>query len=640
MTSINALRASTWLTGLLLCPLLNAQSLSSLAVFGDNIADPGNIPAYLEAANAAGLGPFDSNFPPSPPYSANRYSNGPVAAEYLATLFGLPPSAVDNLAVGNAFSDQLPVSLAGGALIGNGSAIPMPIGRELTPLNNTDVNSQVNLYLSQTGTIDSDALMLVYASANDGALALNTVALLGLDGAAAGAVIQSGAVANGHNTVAAARLLADAGARQIVLATLPDIGQTPAAMAGGLAGVTAATAFSQITNATLAAEANQLAQDTGAVVWLFDSTTLLNDIVSNPAKYGLSNVDVPCLALVECASSPALADQFLFWDAFFPTTRVHDISARAIADTVNAPKTLAAQGETARLAMQSFTHQLLPVRTPAASTLSVGIERHRIDRDGERFAFGFDSTIRRLRIGADLVGDTGWSARMNLAVDDGDSDLDGIDAGFDLDSIRIGASVSYQRDRWRWSLAAAYSDDEHDRIVRHTQVVDQIATASADGDSLQLIAELGTQWQTNAWTWLPSIRLAHASSDLSGYSETGATALEQQVDGRQSEMDYVEIAVNVLPRQTDPTAAFTPYAGLSIRQSISDHEQRIDSRLISLPEVTRRLQIAAPDELAVQLVLGARIRLNEQWQLDMSGHYLDADRLSQSSVGAQLSYRF
>ena len=62
------------------CGGAGAQQISGLGVFGDNIADPGNIPGYLQAANNAGLGPFDANFPPSPPYSANRYSNGRVAA--------------------------------------------------------------------------------------------------------------------------------------------------------------------------------------------------------------------------------------------------------------------------------------------------------------------------------------------------------------------------------------------------------------------------------------------------------------------------------------------------------------------------------------------------------------------------------
>ena len=123
-------RTRTLLLLMALWPLFaGAQAIQALASFGDNVADPGNIPAYLAAGNAAGQGPFDTNFPPSPPYFGNRFSNGPIAVEYLAGLLGVPAGGIDHLGVGNAFSAPLPVILTGGTIVGNGSAIPAPVGR-------------------------------------------------------------------------------------------------------------------------------------------------------------------------------------------------------------------------------------------------------------------------------------------------------------------------------------------------------------------------------------------------------------------------------------------------------------------------------------------------------------------------------
>ena len=63
----------------LLACCTNAGSFSYIAVFGDSLSDNGNLYTALSGA-----------FPPSPPYFAGRVSNGPVAVEDMASLFGSP----------------------------------------------------------------------------------------------------------------------------------------------------------------------------------------------------------------------------------------------------------------------------------------------------------------------------------------------------------------------------------------------------------------------------------------------------------------------------------------------------------------------------------------------------------------------
>lgn len=615
-----------------------AQQISGLAVFGDNIADPGNIPRYLSAANAAGLGPFDANFPPSPPYAGGRFSNGPVAPEYLAGVLGVAPGSVANLAVGNAFSDQLPVILAGGVLIGSGSAIPGPIGRGLFPLNGTDVSSQVRQYLSLVPNPGADDLMVVYASANDGALALNTAALLQLPPDQASLVIQGGALANAVNTAASARALIDAGARQVVLVNLPDIGRTPAAAAGGLSGIAAGTAFSLLTNQALAAAAQGLNDQTPAVVSVFDAFSLLADIVANPGKYGLSDVTNPCLLVAECAANPALADTFLFWDPFYPTTAVHAITAAALADTVNAPKTLAAQAEVGRYGAERFVQGLLSAPVAERNGAYALVERLDWSRDGETFSFGYDSQLTRITLGVQHQGADGVRLGAALAVDRGDVDLNGLPAEFDFDSERIGLRAGLVREAWSADLLLAASQDDYDDISRVTGVAGQVARAQTSGDTFSAVAQAAWHLGGGDWAWHPLLRLGYTEADVDAYDETGAVALAQSVAGREAQSTWGELGIQFL-RATDQR--LRPSAALYYRAEISGDAQVVDSRLVSLREVTRSLHLTAPDDDYLRLELGLDWRVSDA--LDVGLHAQAANgaaRLDGWSAGLRMDYRW
>ena len=57
-------------------PVAEASPISALIVYGDSLSDNGNLFAAV-------------GFLPAP-YASGRFSNGPVAVEYLATMFGVP----------------------------------------------------------------------------------------------------------------------------------------------------------------------------------------------------------------------------------------------------------------------------------------------------------------------------------------------------------------------------------------------------------------------------------------------------------------------------------------------------------------------------------------------------------------------
>src|SRR5262249_49410900 len=64
--------------GLALAVPIGASAYSQLTVFGDSLADAGNVFLFSQGA-----------FPPSPPY-AQRLTNGPTALDVMAAQLGLP----------------------------------------------------------------------------------------------------------------------------------------------------------------------------------------------------------------------------------------------------------------------------------------------------------------------------------------------------------------------------------------------------------------------------------------------------------------------------------------------------------------------------------------------------------------------
>lgn len=575
-----------------------AQEFSSLAAFGDNISDPGNIPGIIEQGNALGLGPEEPNFPPSPPYFGNRYSNGLVAAEQLPNLLGIAPESVSNFSVGNAFSAPLPVDLAGGILLGNGSSIPGPIGRGIEALNGFDIQSQVKLFLEDNPVLNENDLMLVYASANDGALALNTSALLQLDLASAVQVINAGAMANAVNTAASAQMLIDAGARHVVLAALPDIGRTPAAMAGGLSGVQGATLFSQVTNSSLAAEAVKLNENTPAVVYVFDSFTLSQDITDNPEKYGFLNADAPCLFIDECVSAATeFQNQLFFFDEFFPTEAGHRIAALALADTLFAPTTIASQVEVARVTSERFARKLLSVPSAEGeSSAIIGVDIYDLDRSGELEAAAYDAGMVRVDFGASLALDERNALSFLVALDEGTVDTKNGLSRYDFFAVRLGAGLQHRSELLNLSAVAGVSFDDFAQIERDTLVANQTAVGETDGISVPLLVEAKKPIALEALTFSPLVRLGYTYSEVDAYTETGATALEQIVKKRDSDSLYTEVGAEAEGTWDTEHATFKLRTKGYYHTTLNNSDQSVETALVSVEDVVRRFSVEAPDE--------------------------------------------
>jgi phospholipase/lecithinase/hemolysin len=273
------------------CVVLMSASLSNLThaaytqmiSFGDSLSDRGNV--FLATGGTV----------PSAPYASGQFSNGDVWTARVASALGVTSVA----------------SNAGGTNYAYGGARTFTGGGGSVPTT----QDQVNGYLASTSNVaDPNALYTIWTGGNDinGVLGGDPLANFGTAATTVGTIAQA---------------LVDAGAQNILINNLPNLGLVPGVTAAGPAAVAGATSFTTTFNSILA---GAVASVTGtADITLLDAFTLTSNIVANPAAYGLTNVTDRCLAadnVTECANP----DDYLFYDDLHPTAAGQQLIADAV----------------------------------------------------------------------------------------------------------------------------------------------------------------------------------------------------------------------------------------------------------------------------------------------------------------------
>ena len=299
---------------LLLLPLaapVRAAPYTALYAFGDSLPDVGNV--FTATGGAL----------PAPPYADGQFSNGPVWVQGLASALGVAP---------------LRPSLQGGTNYAYGGAQSGTTAvHAANPTDLTGAAGQIAQYLAATPTSDPGALYTIWVGSND----LRSIGGANLPSAQVGAALGQ-VVANVDGAIAA---LAADGARNVLVVTVPDLGLTPAARAGGPAAQAGATALAAGFNSLLRSgggpllSLGALAAQFGIRLSVLDSFALLDQAAANPAAFGFTNVTDPCLVgAAVCAPTRAGQNQHLFWDDLHPTAAGHALIAQAALAALDVPE--------------------------------------------------------------------------------------------------------------------------------------------------------------------------------------------------------------------------------------------------------------------------------------------------------------
>jgi phospholipase/lecithinase/hemolysin len=300
----------------------------SIYVFGDSLSDTGNV---LLLTGGLGISPaVPPSTSPNATFYQGRFSNGPVAVEYLwqsltgnnsatlapsLSLMSLPRKAGISFAYGGSGSGQSNVTPGG-------FVVPGVLGQ---------VDAFRNLPRRQS--TDPKALYVIWTGANDYVLGLTT---------------NPGVVVG--NIVVAIQSLYALGARNFLVPNLPDLGLSPLVQASGSA--PQLTLLTKVHNALLAPALDLMAASLpGARIVRLDVFALTEKslasgavVASPPALAYLfpSSGAEACLFVsypVLCPDvdfNAPLPLPFLFWDAQHPTTLAHGAIGGAMLDALTA----------------------------------------------------------------------------------------------------------------------------------------------------------------------------------------------------------------------------------------------------------------------------------------------------------------
>jgi len=298
----------------------SALLFSSLVIFGDSLSDSGNNAIALPALGLPGTTPVPisgNTFIPTLPYASGVYTNDMVWAQTFASALGLSAAP----------------SLAGGTDFAFAGARTGPIDPALPQVSTfpPSLLTQEAFFLGATGGVaPGSALYVVAGGGNNARDALGAIEANPTPGNIS-QTIAATAASFAADIVANVSALEGAGAKNIVVWDVPDVGKAPAILADGLG--------ASILGSTLAAAMNTALL--GAIggdsnVKLFDLFGLVDSVVANPGAFGLTNVTDACAQFVNCNPS-----QYFFWDGIHPTSAGQGILSQAMLRTIPEPATLA-----------------------------------------------------------------------------------------------------------------------------------------------------------------------------------------------------------------------------------------------------------------------------------------------------------
>lgn len=301
-------------------------------IFGDSLSDSGNIFRATGAVQA-----YQEIFsldlpvtPASPPYFEGRFTNGLTWADNLAADLGLELTPSTELSL---LDEDLPI--ASSVTVADETLTVSPFFNGATTTNSVNfafggaqlgefgagefgdaipgVSTQVDFFLKDqqqaNQSADPDALYVIWGGAND----YQTVA-----DADPQAVVK--------DLETAVEDLYEIGARNFLIADLPDLGQTPRATSA-----TAPVDSSTLTdltsqhNSLLASTVSDLDNSLAdAELITLPVNQLFEEILANPKEYGLTNTSESFLDPDTLTPNGKASDEYLFWDSIHPTATVHE----------------------------------------------------------------------------------------------------------------------------------------------------------------------------------------------------------------------------------------------------------------------------------------------------------------------------
>ena len=439
--------------GALLCFGMSAASadelrFDNLFVLGDSLSDGGTYSQGVQAGGGGLLPAIQYRFLTNAPDGSSL-----TYAGFLGNQLGL--TVAPNVFSAVPLAGLAEVPLGGTNYAEGGSRItdPVGIGNNISlGITTLPMVTQVDRLLADKPVLDANDLVILWGGSNDVFSQFGAVAAAAITPTIAAANMAQAAV----ELAAQVDRVRAAGAENIIVVTVPDIGQTPFGLSLGTAGAGLQTTLANAFNAQLTASI------AGNAV-IVDSQKLLGAVQADPVKYGFT---APGAALVPACSDSSLlcvqglnasADSELriFADGVHPTTSAHALFGQAAFAGLQAATQTGAIPVATMTALRqqslSIESRLNPTvlsytdedgnrmrRDVGQFDFFAGFEVARYESDAQQVTPGLEGTTRVARFGFDVPVTSNATLGMGLSLDRGEVTFDGGRGGFDSDLI-VGA---------------------------------------------------------------------------------------------------------------------------------------------------------------------------------------------------------
>lgn len=595
---ISAITA-TLLYSLFPCPVL-AQRIDGVTTFGDSLSDNGN------AFRATG-----GIFPASPPYFNGRLSNGPVWVEGVVSGLNLSATS-NNFAFGGATS--------GSTNIASTATVTLP-----------GLATELDVFLQATPRVNPNQLFVVWAGANDYLLAGQT----------------NPAVTVGNLSTAIQRLT-NAGATQLVVPNLPDLGRIPV----GLADPVQSAGLSQLSaghNSLLRASLQTLSQNNPNIsIVPTDIAALFNAAIANPARFGLTNVTQPCLDTTT-GTVCATPDTFLFWDTFHPTAAGHRLIGAYALDTIRAPQTIAPQVESVlsntRRQTRALDGRLFALRTatqPAERKLAVFVngDLNTGDRQTTNNSTGFNLDAQGITVGADYPITDNMTLGLAVSTTNSNNQLSNNQGKVGVNSSAVSIYGTYNQDKLYTTALINYGWDNFDLTRRINVTGFSQANAKPSGNQFSARISGGYDFDFNKLSIGPIAGLRYTKVNINGYTEQNGDILNLKVNPQEADSLLFDLGVQASYPIQAAFGTLSPYLGASYEREFANNNRRIVTELVTQPGIPMRTTTGASDRDFLRLSAGVQAQFSNNFSAGVGYERLSGNNSGDNYFNAQLRYQF
>jgi outer membrane lipase/esterase len=584
------LAASAILPGL---PSAHAEAfkINNFYVVGDSLSDPG---AYSQAV------PFVSGLPSGLPYRfTDNALNGSslVWSEHLAAALGIKQGP--DTITGVPLAGIPAVKVGGGNYAQGGSRVndqPGVIGGLTPDLGFTTLpgSQQIDRLLADHPKLSGSDLVAVWLGANDVFTQYGSLPF-GLPPQSAVANLQAAAK---QLSTQIDRLVA-AGAKNIIVVTVPNIGTTPFGRKQPDGGAT-------LTGLTNAFNAQLLSSLSGKSAVIVDSGKLLSAVQANPAKYGFTAPNAATLpaclpsggsslfclqglnALPDSAKRvfaddvhPTAAANALFGQAGFAGLQAATQTGTISVATVTAlrQQSLGLEARLNSTALAETGEDGKPRVRPVGNIVKfASAEGGYFEADAEQVRPGLSATTEVVKAGADVMVLPNALVGAGISYDNGQVTFDGERGGFDS-QLFIGAlygTMALSKQVYIDAAGAAGYVDVFD-ITRSFELGAARETYNSSSSGSYVMGRLGAGFLAHIGEWIinPAAALIFERVGIDGFTESNGAA---SLAFGESEFYATRLSGSV----TATYAPADPEAWRAVFRASVEHDLEDDSLIVKM----------------------------------------------------------